>query len=376
MLVHLVKGAVAVAAAAGVLPGALCAQDSSASPKASPPLATALAPSPVPLYPVLPTPVLPVRQLPAGVGFSGYLSARQTRRNDSTTFVVNRARITVMGAPLPYLAFRLQGDLSTAGRVAGDSTVPSSALTDAYVQLTVPRGGRSGIAERFAPALVVGQFKTPLSLEYLTSFSLLKTANRAQVVDRLATKRDVGALAQVGVGPWVTVAGAVTDGEGPNATRNPDNQELAVGRLTLRPVPWLAVAGKWAGQGPDHLWGYDARLVRGAATVEGEALHRTGRVPGAAAPATGPAYAAGGGYVLAAYRVLPWLEPVAKWERFREERAAQAGGTPISETWLTFGATARAPDDRVRFQVNWVEKRAHSVARDANELVAQLIAIY
>jgi hypothetical protein len=325
---------------------------------------------------VAPSPVLSTGQLPASLALSGYLSARQTRRNDSTAFVLNHARLAVVGAPRPYLAFRLAGDLSNTGRVGRDSTVPASMLTDAFVQLTVPRGRGASLVRWLAPALVVGQFRTPFSMEYLTPFQSLKTANRSQVVDRLSTKRDVGAMTQLRVGPWLTLAGAMSNGEGPNASRNPDNQELAVGRLTLRPAPGLAVSGKWANQGTDHRWGYDARLVRGAATVEGEALHRAGRAPGTAAAVPGPAYAAGGGYVLASYRVVPWLEPVAKWERFREEHAALADVQPVNEICTTLGATVRAPDDIVRFQVNWVQKHEHPVARGASELVAQLIAIF
>ena len=357
-----------------VRPADLRGQDGSSAAPA--PAASSLAPAPVAPYPVAPTAVLVTSQLPVGLGFSGYLSARQPRRNDSTAFLLNRARLTVSGAPRPYLAFRLQGDLSSAGRVASDSTVPASVLTDAYVQLTVPAGRGPALVRALDPALVVGQFRMPFSLEYLTPFSLLKSASRSQVVDRLSVKRDIGAMTRLHLGPWVTLDGAVAGGQGPNATRNPDNAELAVGRLTLRPRPWLAIAGKWAGQGDDHLWGYDARLVRGAATVEGEGVRRTGRAPGTVAPPVGAAYAAGGGYLLASYHALPWLEPVVKWEQFHEDHVGTAGAAGISETWTTLGAIARAPDDRVRFQVNWVEKHTHPVERHANELVAQLIAIY
>lgn len=328
-------------------------------------------------YPLAPSPVFDARHLTTTPALGGYVAVRQTRRNDSTLFAVSRARVTVMVAPRDYLAVRLQADLSNVGRVARDSSVAASLLTDAYLQLTPPPSSAGAWYAALEPALLVGQFRSPFSLEYLTPFSLLKTVNRSAAVDRLSLKRDIGAMAQLGVAHRVTLAGALLNGGGPNATRNPDDRELAVGRVTLRPVSSLAISGKWGGEGPDHLWGYDARWLWRGATVEGEALHRKGRVPGSGAVAApSPPYAAGGGYVLAAYRVLPWLEPVLKWERFREERAPAAGGIASSERWLTAGATVATPDDHLRLQANWIDKRFHPLERHANELVAQLIAVY
>ncbi|HET7459128.1 MAG TPA: porin [Gemmatimonadaceae bacterium] len=365
--------------AAGRVAGAQQQQQQRHQPPA-PPADSAESAAAASAYPVAPSSVLELRHLGTSPAWSGYLAARQTRRNDSTLLAVSRARVTIMAAPRPYLALRIQGDLSNVGRVSRDSSVAAALLTDAFIQLTPspasrPAGSWLALLD---PALLVGQFKTPFSLEYGTSFSYLKTANRSQVVDRLSLRRDVGVMAQAHATPFVTVAGALTNGEGANVTRNGDNQELATGRVTLRPLPSLSLSGKWAGQGSDHLWGYDARWLWRGATVEGEALHRQGRAPGAVAdpPAAASPYAAGGGYVLAAYHVLPSVEPVVKWERFREERSAAAGGVPASEVWLTTGANVGTANDRVRLQLDWVHKRIHPVDRHADELLAQLIAIF
>lgn len=342
--------------------------------------ATAPAAGPaVPAYPLVPSPVLDVGRLAPALAFSGYLSVRETRRNDSTAFSLNRARLTVMAAPCPYLAFRLQAELSSAGRVARDSSVTSTVLTDGYVQLGVrthradSAAGARSLWSAAAPVLIAGQFRVPFSLELLSPFSLLRTANRSAAVDRIAPRRDVGVMVQTGVTRFATVVGALVAGEGPNVARNPDNRELVAGRLTLRPARDLAVAGKWLGHGPDHAWGYDVRWLPRRATVEGELLHRTGRPPGAtAAPVPTPRYAADGGYVLAAYEALPWLEPVVKWEHLREE------GTAVRrETAVTAGATAHAAADRVRLQVNWVDRRLRGASSGrARELIAQLITIF
>jgi hypothetical protein len=332
--------------------------------------------SPVPAYPLAPTPVLDPRVLPAGPSFSGYVSVRETRRNDSTVNAVNRARLTVMGMPYAGLAYRVQADFSAAGRLQRDSTVAATVLTDAYVQLHyAPRSSADSLSRlaSLAPALVVGQFRVPFSLEYLTSFSLLKTANRSLVVDRISPRRDIGAMGQARLTRFALVMASVTNGEGANQPRNPDDRELASGRVVLRPLATLALGGKWAGSGPDHYWGYDARWMWRTLTLEGETIARSGRAPGASVTPVPARYDAGGRYALAAWRVLPWLEPELKWERFAE---GTAGSTRSSESWLTPGATLRGFQDRVRFHANWIVKRTHPTARHANELVAQLVAIF
>ena len=337
--------------------------------------AAAQSSSPVGGYALVPTPVLDPHALTAGPSLSGYVSVRETRRNDSTVNALNRARVTVMGMPYAGLAYRIQADLSAAGRLQRDSSVAASVLTDAYVQLfhaPSPADSASRLAS-LAPALIVGQFRVPFSLEYLTSFSTLKAANRSLVVDRLSPRRDIGAMGQVRATRFALVMASVTNGEGPNLPRNPDNRELVSGRAVLHPLKTLAVGGKWAGNGPDHYWGYDARWIWRTLTLEGETIARTGRAPSASAAPAPPRYDALGRYALAAWRALPWLEPELKWEQFAE---GTAGSARTSERCLTPGVALHGYQDRVRFHANWIVKRTHPSARHANELVAQLVAIF
>ncbi len=91
--------------------------------------------------------------------------------------------MTAQVAPRPFAALRLQADFSATGRTSGD-TVPATLLTDAYVEFAPPTAGT------VRPALVVGQFKTPFSLEFLTPFSLLQTANRSGRQLAEALRRD------------------------------------------------------------------------------------------------------------------------------------------------------------------------------------------
>ena len=318
--------------------------------------------------PLAPTPVLPLESFSQEPALTGYLSVRQTVRDDTATFTVNRARITLQILPLRFAALRLQVDLSAVGRTRGD-TVPATLLTDAYVQL-VPPDTTSPAMRFLRPALVVGQFRTPFSLEYLTPFSVLATASRSRAVDRLSSRRDLGVLAQVRFARFATLTGAVVNGEGPNQTANPDGKQMAVGRLSLFPMRSLALSGKWLGQGGDHRWGYDGRWLVRNLVIEGEALVRTGP-PGAA----GAASDASGGYLLAAYRIRPWLQPVVKWERLRETTVTPAGEAELRLRSITYGINLLAPHDRLRLQVDWL---AHSArpTRASDELVAQLQAIF
>ncbi len=123
-------------------------------------------------YPLAPSPVLDLHTLSHELRLGGYLSARQTLRRDTLTAIVNRARLTAQVRPAPFAALRVQADFSATGLARAD-TVPAILLTDAYIQVVPPgtldaRGPRA-----LHPAVIVGQFRTPFSLEYLTPFSLL-----------------------------------------------------------------------------------------------------------------------------------------------------------------------------------------------------------
>jgi hypothetical protein len=143
---------------------------------------------------------------------------------------------------------------------------------------------------------------------------------------------------------------------------------MAVGRLTVLPLPQLSVSGKWAGQGSDHRWGYDARWLPGAAVLEGEVVEREGP---SNATTDLDARAA---YVLAAYRIR-WIQPVVKWEQFHETLTSATTTARSRATLITVGANLFAPGDRVRAQFNWVGHSEHPVDRKG-ELIAQLQAAF
>lgn len=319
-------------------------------------------------YPLAPSPVLDVRTLTHELRLGGYVSVRETLRRDTLTFIVNRARLTGHVLPAPFAALRVQVDFTSTGLTRAD-TVPAIVLTDAYIQIVPPatRGATGGRLIR--PALIAGQFRTPFALEFLTPFSLLQTANRSQPIDRHTTRRDIGVLGQLAVGQAATVTVAVVNGEGPNRPTNTDGREMALGRLTVFPIARLAIAAKYLGQGRDHRWGYDARWMDHGAIVEGEFLARRGPLT------AGTTIDASGGYVLASFKIRPWLQPVLKWEHLRDARTTGGTTTRTHLTYTTAGVNLLSRGETIRLLVNGIYKSEPPLFV-GTELVAQLVAIY
>src|SRR5262249_44535782 len=151
--------------------------------------------------------------------------------------------------------------------------------------------------------------KTPFSREYITSITAIETADRATVVDTLATKRDIGVMADVAIGAWSTLALGVFNGEGQNANGNRDSTVLAIGRAMLRPIPQATVASSVARFGPDSLrYSAEASLEEGGLLTRGEYIAQHRKTVSKNDE---------GWYVLVGARVLPWLQVVGKQEDFQ-----------------------------------------------------------
>ncbi|MEP7088063.1 MAG: porin [Gemmatimonadota bacterium] len=358
-------------------------QDTTRADSSAKPAATAAAPAPkgnaAPIYPLNPTTAFPVRAFAPMPTLSGYISVRGTRRDDITVFQLNRGRLTAVAAPKPFLAIRIQGDLSSAqtAKLRSDSAVSGFSLTDAYVELVAPPAidTRGSVFEQLHPSLIAGQFKTPFSLEYLTSFALLKTASRSQVVDKLSQKRDIGVQAQVGWGPYATLTLAIVNGEGPNVTANANGTVMYLSRLTLTPLSWLELSGKIERDQTDHAWGFDARAIWRGLTVEGEGIYRK-------RPTTATVFTdAGGGYALISYKLTKWLEPVYKYDRYYDTRytyrnPATTTTAAVSDTWNVFGLNILTTPEWLRLQLDYNRRNEKPTPGRSNEYIAQLIAIF
>jgi hypothetical protein len=206
------------------------------------------------------------------------------------------------------------------------------ALQDAYVRWV--RGGLG---------VQLGQFKTPFTREFITSLTEVETADRAFVVDSLAPKRDIGIMADYAAGGRGALTVGVFNGDGQNVTANADSSLLGVARATYRPVPYVTVGTNVAHYfGDSTRYGVDLSVESPWGVLRGEYLgqHRDD---------------AGdddrGWYLLAAAPVTPWLQPMAKYERF--ERGA-AGAAPL-KAW-TLGANLRPWGRSTRFTVEYVSR--------------------
>ena len=319
-------------------------------------------------YPLAPSAVLDMASLSATPQLTGYVSFRETVRRDTSTFILNRARIAVQTRPLPWTAVRLQADFVAVGRSVSD-TVPAFALTDGFVQFQ-PVDSTRGIVRALRPALLVGQFRTPFSQEFQTPFSVLPYISRSRAVDRIAPRRDIGVLARLRAGSALTLLASLVNGEGPNRTSNPDGKQMVIARLTLQPIRAMVVSGKWASQSADHRWGADARVVAKRLVMEGETIARRGPVSGAAS--TEP-FNASGAYFMVAYRARNCMRPMVKVETMRESPASPAPTTHAR--WLTGGLDFLGPRDRTSLQIDLITKRETPVAMPS-ELVIQLKALF
>jgi phosphate-selective porin len=189
------------------------------------------------------------------------------------------------------VTWRLQGEFRTGSVGNGKA---SASLTDAYVRW---KPGDFGIQ--------VGQFKTPFTREYLTSLADVETADRSTVVDSIAPKRDIGIMADYALSNYATLALGVFNGENINVTANSDSALLWVGRGTVRPVAYVTLGGNVASfAGDSTRYGVDLMVEYMGAALKGEYIgqHRDG--------ATGADDR--GWYGQATYRILPWVQLVAK----------------------------------------------------------------
>jgi hypothetical protein len=108
--------------------------------------------------------------------------------------------------------------------------------------------------------------------------------------------------------------------------------------------------------------------------VEGEGLYRKRPTSSSAS------LDAGGGYVLAAYRILPWLEPVYKYDRYWDTRTTTVGSTITStsthSTWNVVGVNVLSSPEWLRLQLDWVDRNEKPSPGHSHEYIAQLIAIF
>jgi hypothetical protein len=276
----------------------------------------------------------------------GYIQARETWQQPTRlSGSINKLRLTADGALPSRFSYRVM----VSYEAATGKTAAGAVLRDAYV--------------RWASApwmLTAGQFKTPLSREFLTSITDLETADRSAVVDSLAPKWDTGVMAQYQPGPLLAASVGVFNGEGMNANVNRDSTVLVVGRLALRPIAQLDAAASLAAYGPDSSrYETDVSLSQAGLVLRGELLGQ-GRRGGSRDDL--------GWLVLASYRVLPWMRLVAREEDFQRPSL----GTARRITATTAAVDLDLPGGGRRAIAEYLIRKSGPSHAAARSLLAQL----
>jgi hypothetical protein len=256
---------------------------------------------------------------PALPKVSGYVQARETfQEGPGLTGTINRARLAITGAVRPNFSYRAAVELAAP---SGTSAVPS--LRDAYLRWT----------HNWFTA-TAGQYKTPFSREFITSLADLEVANRSFAVDSLATKRDIGVMGEA-TNQWGTLSLGVFNGEGQNVLVNRDSTQLVVGRVVARPIAPVSIGGDIALKSSTHrAMGAEANVDYRGAFLRGEYI--ADRVDGRERDDFG-------WYLLIGYRVMPWLQVVARDEDF--ERPTAGAPRFARHGWREF-RPARGSDPR------------------------------
>jgi hypothetical protein len=242
---------------------------------------------------------------PPSVKLSGYVQGRETyQENIGIVGTINRARLTAAGGVAGNVTWRVQGEFRTGNVGTGRASV---SLADGYIRWT-----------RNALGVQLGQFKTPFTWEYVTSLTLVETADRSTVVDSLAPKRDIGIMADYAFGGRATISAGIFNGEGQNVTANTDSSALGVARVTYRPIPYLVLGANAARYFADSTrYSVDASVEAPWILLRGEYVGQHRDLADNADDK--------GWYALAAAPVRPWLQPVLKYEWFNRPGVAPAG---------------------------------------------------
>jgi hypothetical protein len=279
----------------------------------------------------------------------GYIQSRVTYQSKvGMTATINRARLQVTGTIATGFSYKLQGEFRTgnAGRNA------SVSLTDAYIRYA-----------HQAVGVQVGQFKTPFTLEYLSSIADVESLDRSTVVDSLAPKRDIGIMGDYQLGKYALVSAGVFNGEGVNVTSNRDSTVLGVARVAVTPVPSVTVglnAARWFG---DSLrYGVDATWQVQRFLAKGEYLGGTRDSLGGKDD--------WGWWALAGFKPVPAVQLVAKYEDFRRE----AIGPQFRNRAISVGVNTFPVIPAVRLSVFYVSRKVGRPGERKGVLQTQLQA--
>src|SRR6266581_4395825 len=233
-------------------------------------------------------------------------------RSDSVVLLGAQGNLT------PWASYKAQAELRSGGTGTTAATV---AATDLYLALT------------HGPWLAtIGQSKTPLSVEFIRSATVLELPERSMAVDSLSPNRDVGLKLEWNTAGAVSLQGGIFNGDGINRAAKPDTTT----------------------------WDAEAWVERGRVAVRGEFLarHRAG------ADVTTL-----GWYALAAYGVVPKrLQLVGRVQQF--DPNDRAGADRV--TGYSGGAQYFFTGDDLKLQLEYTVFDEQGPAVSNNRLIVQM----
>ena len=152
---------------------------------------------------------------------SGYIQSRYSVDKDSGNgFQVKRARGKFSGNISENIRYSLLFDLVDDKK--------GSNLADAYIDIVhLPQA-----------KMRIGQFKTPFSMEYLTSSTKWDTIELAQVVSKLSSKRDVGVQLSGDISELLGYSVGIFNGTGSNVAEENKRKDFVL-RGVVKPVKEL-----------------------------------------------------------------------------------------------------------------------------------------
>lgn len=234
----------------------------------------------------------------------------------------------------------------------------SPALLDAYMSYRISN----------ELTLRMGQFKTPVSAEYLTSASDIDFVNRSRVVSALVPGRQIGV--QAGgelVENSFNYALSVSNGNGTGSNNNDNGDFLFAGRLEVFPGFFgeagaggleLGLNAAFSRDGDADLAGGELAGFSGDRTLVGFDARATYRrfllaaeyIRAALEPDTGKEIAPDGFYVTGGYMVRNNLQLLARWERFDLDGLANQNKP---SDWIVAGANFW-PTGVTELQLNYI----------------------
>ena len=281
---------------------------------------------------------------------TGYVQVRFESNGDSALFKLRRLRVGVQGGLTPWATYKAQVELRSGG---GGATAATVAATDLYLALTRGRW-----------IATVGQSKTPLSLEFIRSSTVLELPERSMAVDSLAPNRDVGVKVEWGPNVPIALQAGIFNGDGINRASNRDRRFLYVGRGAIKPVHGVQLGFSGAGKPDTTTWSAEVVVERPRLALRGEYLSRHRKTADITTR---------GWYALGAYEVVARrLQLVGRVQQF--DPNAAAGGDRV--TGYTGALQYFWYGDDLKLQIEYTAFDEQGPAIANNRVIVQIQARY